>query len=223
MLYNRYMSHSFPKIIWQTHNYKKEHLADFHRKLCGNWANLNPGWDYRYVSHIDREIKVEQYPELYELYQRCEPMYQADIWRYIVTHEEGGVYADMDSVCIQPLDEILDNIEGDPEVVMLIGKDTTHTIWNTIYAAKEKSNLMKAVVDKLSLSYQDRNSSITYNIFFEAMRKASSDLVSRHYGGVVHSQGFKRLFPSNLTVSINGIEQDYDDFVYKNSLNLHYE
>jgi mannosyltransferase OCH1-like enzyme len=212
-----------PKIIWQTHNYKKEHLAGHHKRICANWINLNPGWDYRYVSHIDREIKVKQYPELYEIYLRCEPMYQADIWRYIVTYEEGGVYADMDSLCIQPLDEILNSIEGDHEVVLLIGKDVKQTIWNGIYAAKEKSNTMKAIIDQLSLSYKNQIGNLTYNVFYETILKSSSDLVFRHFGGVEHSFNLKRSFPANLNIYINEKEQDYENFVYNNSLRMYYD
>ena len=55
------------------------------------------------------------------------------------------------------------------------------------------------------------------------MQEASLDLVSRHFEGVEHNAWFKRFFPSDLRVSINGIEQDYEDFVYKNSLKIHYE
>jgi mannosyltransferase OCH1-like enzyme len=62
------MSHSFPKIIWQTHNHKKEWLPHHLNQIAATWVNLNPGWEYRYVDQVQRDEKVRQYPEIYEIY-----------------------------------------------------------------------------------------------------------------------------------------------------------
>ena len=90
-----------------------EHL----RKIKTTWVNLNPGWEYRYVDQIQRDEKVREYPNIYEIYKYLLPSRQSDIWRFIVTYEEGGCYADMDSVCFKPLDYMLKGIQGDPEMI----------------------------------------------------------------------------------------------------------
>ena len=102
---------SIPKIIWQTHNYEYEDLPIHFKKVAQTWKNLNPDWEYRYVSHNQREEIVKKYPLLWEYYPTQDGVCQADIWRYLVTYEYGGVYADMDSVCTKPLTYELDNLK----------------------------------------------------------------------------------------------------------------
>jgi mannosyltransferase OCH1-like enzyme len=97
-----------PKIIWQTHNYKYEDLPDHLLKITKNWKYVNPDWEYKYVDHIERENFVESKSlELYNLYLKAKPEFQSDIWRLLALYEFGGVYADMDSVCIKPLTYML--------------------------------------------------------------------------------------------------------------------
>jgi hypothetical protein len=102
---------NIPKIIWQTHNYEHSDLPDHLKKISQTWKNLNPGWEYRYVSHTEREDIIKKYPILWKYYPTQDGVCQADIWRYVVTYEHGGVYADMDSVCTEPISYTLSNLE----------------------------------------------------------------------------------------------------------------
>ena len=69
------------------------------------WKNLNPTWEYRYISAAERAQQVRDYSEeAYLFYSFTNKVTQADLWRYIVLFKNGGVYADMDSVCSSPLD-----------------------------------------------------------------------------------------------------------------------
>jgi mannosyltransferase OCH1-like enzyme len=104
-----------PKIIWQTHNYEYSDLPIHFKKIAQTWKNLNPGWEYRYVSHTEREEIVKKYPMIWKYYPTQDGVCQADIWRYLVTYEHGGVYADMDSVCTEPISYTLSNL-GDHEI-----------------------------------------------------------------------------------------------------------
>ena len=160
MLYNRYMSHSFPKIIWQTHNHMVDELPEHLNKICGTWINLNPGWQHIYVDHIQREAMVAQLaPNLINIYKKVKPMYQADIWRYLITYEHGGLYADMDSVCIKPLDQMLEEIYTsgsiDPEMIVVprlpnkLGSQDKEYTNNANYLIKKKSHIMKQILDSI--------------------------------------------------------------------------
>jgi hypothetical protein len=100
---------SIPKIIWQTHNYEYEDLPIHYKKIAQTWKNLNPDWEYRYVSHTEREDIIKKYPILWNYYPTQTGVCQADMWRYVVTYEHGGVYADMDSVCTKSISYFLDN------------------------------------------------------------------------------------------------------------------
>ena len=110
------MSNSdIPKIIWQTHNYEYEDLPVHYKKIAQTWKNLNPDWEYRYVSYSERKEIIKKYPTIWKYYVAQDPVCQADIWRYIVTYENGGVYADMDSVCTKSISYLLSNV-GDAEI-----------------------------------------------------------------------------------------------------------
>jgi hypothetical protein len=102
---------NIPKIIWQTHNYEYEDLPVPLKKIAQTWKNLNPDWEHRYVSHTQREEIIKKYPILWNYYPTQDGVCQADIWRYVVTYEHGGVYADMDSICTEPISYCLSNLE----------------------------------------------------------------------------------------------------------------
>jgi hypothetical protein len=154
------MSHSFPKIIWQTHNYLVDELPEYMNQICGTWINFNPGWQHIYVDHIQREAMVAQLsPELHAIYKEVIPMYQADIWRYLITYEHGGMYADMDSICVKPIDYMLEKMSQtsniDPEIIVVppvkdlssVGQKSFTN--NANYLIKKKSYIMKNIIDSL--------------------------------------------------------------------------
>lgn len=106
---------TIPKIIWQTHNYEYSDLPLHFKQIAQTWKNLNPDWEYRYVSHTEREEIIQKYPTLWKYYPSQDGVCQADMWRYVVTYEHGGVYADMDSVCTQSITYMLNNL-NDAEI-----------------------------------------------------------------------------------------------------------
>jgi mannosyltransferase OCH1-like enzyme len=211
------MPHSFPKIIWQTHNYKKEWLPEHLRLIAGTWINLNPGWDYRYVDQIQRDETVRRYPEIYETYRYMMPVIQSDIWRFIVTYEEGGCYADMDSVCNKSLDYMLDGIEGDPEMVTVPVNNKMGNTHN--YIVKAKSPLMKIVLDKIiqGNGKEIPNPTHAFESFVETAYSYPN--VSKLFDAAFHSMDYKRRFSTKKhKINHYGKEMDYDFFVEKNKL-----
>lgn len=104
-----------PKIIHQT--YPGTVLPD---PLRGNVADLvraNPGWDHRLYDDraIERFIS-DHYPEgILAAYLRIRPEYgaaRADLFRYLAVYRLGGVYLDIKSRFIRPIDEVVGGDEG---------------------------------------------------------------------------------------------------------------
>lgn len=107
-----------PKIIWQTHEWKYEDLPLNFRGTIKTWKNLNPEWEHRYVDAEQREKDIKEYNHiLHRFYLLADKVTQADIWRYVITYTNGGVYADMDSVCFSPLDYIIENYYNNQDVM----------------------------------------------------------------------------------------------------------
>jgi len=217
------MSHTFPKIIWQTHNYKQEWMPDHLKAIASSWINLNPGWEYRYVNQVQRDETVKRYPIVYEIYKYQLPVIQSDVWRFIALYEEGGCYADMDSVPTMALDYMIDSIGGDPEIITVPKKNGQGNTYGII--AKKNSPILKSVVesmDEWSTAFDDK-----LQPFISYVEKAysddNSDKVSQLFDAN-HSLDYKKKFLTS-THSINnyGTIVKYEDFVTENGLELIYK
>ena len=81
-----------------------------------SWINKNPGWEYRFWTDEDllAFMRTER-PDLLDLYLAYpRPVQRADIARYCLLQKYGGVYADVDTVCLASLEPLA----GDPRVVL---------------------------------------------------------------------------------------------------------
>jgi inositol phosphorylceramide mannosyltransferase catalytic subunit len=108
------MGGEISKVIYQT--FPTKNLPP---ELAGNAEyirKLNP--TYQYVMFDDADIEVfiesEYGPEMLAYYHRINPSYgaaRADLFRYLLIYSRGGVYLDIKSRMLRPLDEIIR--EGD--------------------------------------------------------------------------------------------------------------
>lgn len=210
---------TFPKIIWQTHNYKYEWMPRHLIEIGNTWKNLNPGWDYRYVDQIQREELVKQYPEIYEWYKYQLPSYQSDVWRFLITYEYGGCYADMDSICVMPLDYLLSTIKGDPDMIVVPeheGMGNTHN-----YIAKPKTDILKHVVDTM-IPVKERLKNGGFAPFYAFVTTVySSPNISKEFTAAHHGNTFKDYnYSPNQIINYYGKEMKYLDFLEQNDLSL---
>lgn len=81
-----------------------------------SWRRLNPGWDYRFWTDRGlRDFVAADFPELLALYDSYpNPVQRADLGRYCLLSRFGGVYADIDTTCVAPLEPLA----GDTRVVL---------------------------------------------------------------------------------------------------------
>jgi hypothetical protein len=104
---------NFEKIIWQTHQWEYDDLPELYKKTSETWKVMNPEWDYRYIpnSQIRNEIeKISTDYKILECFDRQPSMLsKADVYREAMVYEYGGLWADMDSVCLFPLDKVVKN------------------------------------------------------------------------------------------------------------------
>jgi mannosyltransferase OCH1-like enzyme len=117
-----------PKIIWQTHEWDYEDLPEVYKKTTSTWQKLNPDWEYRYLNASQRREMVKNIrPSLLDRYDGHSSekyngtdiggMLQCDLWRVACIYEYGGVYADLDAICIGTLDQMID-LYSDKDIVI---------------------------------------------------------------------------------------------------------
>jgi mannosyltransferase OCH1-like enzyme len=111
----------FPKIIWQTHKWDYDNLPDIYKKTTKTWQVMNPEWEYRYVPNKDMRSFLEKLnnQSLLNFFDKNDnAMQQADIWREAMIYEHGGLWADLDSICIFPIDKVIKN-NKDKEMICI--------------------------------------------------------------------------------------------------------
>jgi inositol phosphorylceramide mannosyltransferase catalytic subunit len=110
---------AIPKIIHQTAKDKNK-LPEFIKTNIDFLKRTNPGWRYNIYDDFDcEEFIAENYRDKYLfLYKMLNPKYgaaRADFFRYLLMFKVGGVYLDIKSTCIAPLD---DAIKFDDEFIL---------------------------------------------------------------------------------------------------------
>lgn len=102
----------------------------------------NPGWQYRLWDDgaIEDFIRSQYGADMLASYSRIHPQYgsaRADLFRYLLIHRLGGVYLDIKSNALQPLDAVLrpddeyilshwDNAPGASEAGMALHRELRH-------------------------------------------------------------------------------------------------
>jgi mannosyltransferase OCH1-like enzyme len=92
-----------PKTIWQTitRNVVPSRIRDW----ADTWIKLNPEYDYNLVDDDGmRGFIRSSFPEYLQAFNKTvHGASKADLWRYLVMFKYGGVYADIDCICLNPL------------------------------------------------------------------------------------------------------------------------
>jgi hypothetical protein len=128
-----------PKIIWQTYKTKKDDVPPYARRAMRTWTDRNPGWSHRYRSQPEvlDFIRESFGPEWLEIVLTKCPVgvMTADIWRLMILYRFGGVYADLDTECLVPIDSWLDGL-ADFDLI-LNAENAQDIVYWTIAAAPE--------------------------------------------------------------------------------------
>jgi hypothetical protein len=219
-----------PKIIWQTDEKPYDELEPFKKNIIEVWKNLNPGWEHRYVDSQERANYVKKHNNtLYSLYKISSGVNQADIWRVLVIYNNGGVYADMDSVAITPLDYCMTkSYKGEEMICTPMGfqaKPEEINISN--FAAVKNSKTMRyilediiskseKIIDEKIVEYNDNHGMPVLESFSRvALQHINSLCFMDNYFS--HGEGLKVKFDLTYTIRIDGELQQYLDLVKKNN------
>lgn len=190
------------------------------------WKNLNPDWEYRYVSAKSREYYIDHfYSKLYKLHDKVS---QADLWRYLVTYEHGGVYADMDSICTVPLTYMLEQHQNNADIVAMPVDQFGYSN-NSNFAIVKSSKIMKNILNNVVTHYKKFNwidflmktatmeqfweyfaieMKLHPGIYHEVVLAEDPALVSLNFD-VIHSMGLKHTFDFDYPVNYYGKETTY--------------
>lgn len=97
----------FPRII--NHIWLQGGIPDKYINNYNEWCNLNPNykhnvWDEYALLQLCSQQQIEKYTQLHTLINRV------NFLKYILLYNIGGIYADLDSRPLKPLDELFNEI-----------------------------------------------------------------------------------------------------------------
>lgn len=113
-------------------------------RLMKSWEDMHPGWEY----HLWTEESLPRLRNADKFASIEEWAGKADIARYEILLEHGGVYCDADSLCVRPMDEYL--LERDSFAVFENEQARPGLVANGYIGAGRGCPLMSALVEGIS-------------------------------------------------------------------------
>lgn len=136
-----------PPILHQT--WKTRAIPEEWREARRSWLDAHPRWTHRFWTDddLDRLVRCRA-PELYEFWLSYPDQIQrVDAARYVILREHGGVYADLDMVCLRPFDSLLEN-------ELVLPRTRPLGLSNQLMAARPGHPLLCEAVEALPRAYR---------------------------------------------------------------------
>ena len=135
-----------PQRIMQT--WKTRDLSMRMREIAQSWELKNRGYVYRLYDDDEcrRFIEVQFGPRVLRAYDGIEAgAFRADMWRYCALYAHGGVYADLDTLCVGAIDAVID-----PSAALVVPVDLdTRNLFNAFIGVVPRHPVMVACVDRI--------------------------------------------------------------------------
>lgn len=98
-----------PPLIHQTWETRDVPRAIYPPHWLNSWRECHPTWPYRLWTDADlADLARAKYPDFLPVFGSTAPgVVKADFGRLLVLHELGGLYADLDYLCLKPFGPLL--------------------------------------------------------------------------------------------------------------------
>ena len=105
-----------PKIIYKTGPFLEDELPEEINLIFEKTLKDNPGYELIYFNDQDcREFLIKNFnTEILNAYDSLVPSaYKADLFRYCLLYQSGGIWSDLTQTFIEPIDTFIDFEEDD--------------------------------------------------------------------------------------------------------------
>lgn len=139
---------SIPKIIHQT--WKNKKIPDDWLISKQRWEEFHPGWEYRlWTDRDNREYIKINYPNFLEIFDSYPHNIQrADVIRYFILRDFGGVYSDLDIEPLGPIDKYVDHIASNGGVG-LVFSGNVNVFTNSFMISAPRNPIWNKVIERL--------------------------------------------------------------------------
>jgi len=139
-----------PKHIYQT--WKTKEISDSLKPYVQSWKDINNDYEY---TLFDDEDCIEFLSRHFEsdvvrAYDTFAPgAFKADLWRYCVLYIHGGVYVDLDTLCVDSINKYIDGYDFVTVVDLNANpREGKHNLFNTFIASVPKHPILKTCIDR---------------------------------------------------------------------------
>jgi mannosyltransferase OCH1-like enzyme len=186
-----------PKVIWQTYKDPFDQLQPYMLDAVNTWKILNPEYEYRYMddSQAAQFILEEYGQEWHDLFVGLPVgVMRGDLWRYMIIYKYGGIYTDLDTECLNPINTWLNE-----EYEIIVCPETNLHFCQWTFAASAGNPILKSVLDTI----KEKLINPTYG---------SPHFVHTHTGPAVWTEGIMKA----LDIKVDNL---IDDHLLLNSSN----
>ena len=175
--YPNSVSRKIPYNLFQT--FKTKDISPALQAFLDSWKEQNPEYTYKFYDDDMCDKFMKEFDlRAWKAYHRIIPgAFKADLWRYCVLYKYGGVYADVDTVCLGKIDNFLNE---KTEFVAPIDLDDK-LLYNAFIAAAPGSKSLKACID--TIVHNVENNIVPENkIYFSAcgvLANCTNDFLGR--------------------------------------------
>lgn len=136
---------NIPKIIHQT--YKTHDIPDHWKLSPEMWRKHHPDWQYMFWTDADiREYIRKNYPDYLELHDNYKyPIQRADMIRYFILKDYGGIYSDLD---LYPTENLEKYFETGSDSYFVFSPNQ-NSIINCFMASKKGAKIWDIVIPRL--------------------------------------------------------------------------
>ena len=143
--YPTVVTRKIPYKLFQT--FKTKDISPALQAFVDTWKEKNPEYTYKfYDDDMCDQFMKEFDVRTWKAYRRIIPgAFKADLWRYCVLYKYGGVYADVDTMCLGKIDGFMSDTA---EFVTPIDLDDK-LLYNAFIASAPGSKILRACIDTI--------------------------------------------------------------------------
>lgn len=144
-----------PKIIWQTYKLPKDELKPYMNEAMSTWIEKNPDYDHRYLSDQEAlQFIADNYgKEWFDIFINVPlGVMRGDILRYMIIYTYGGIYTDLDTICLEPISTWIKN-----DFNFIVGLESANFFCQWTFAASPKHPILKTTLDLIKDNLKNAN------------------------------------------------------------------
>ena len=150
--------YKIPRTIVQTYNTRKVNRNTYN--ATRTWTLLNPTFQYKFFDDSECRAFLKEYfhKTVLKAFNSLQAgAFKADLFRYCYLYEKGGVYSDIDNLCLVPLNDIISKNDS----FVTVKDRPVATIFNAFMACHPRNPVLKDTINQIVYN-------VTHRIYFDS-------------------------------------------------------